>query len=95
MFFPGLLFHLVVTYLLHQPSSSSNTVKHCELLKSACLFSSGGAGTARLQQILAFSPDGSMLASASEKGTIVRVHHLPQVRPPFRDCSAVHALGNG
>ncbi|KAK3265343.1 hypothetical protein CYMTET_25963 [Cymbomonas tetramitiformis] len=32
---------------------------------------------------LAFSPDGSMLASASEKGTIIRVHHIYQAAKLF------------
>ena len=30
---------------------------------------------------LAFSPDGSLLASASEKGTVIRIHALPSAQP--------------
>jgi len=30
---------------------------------------------------LAFSPDGSLLASASEKGTVIRIHALPSAEP--------------
>lgn len=31
-----------------------------------------------LQELMSFNRDGTMLASASVKGTVIRVHHMPQ-----------------
>jgi autophagy-related protein 18 len=58
-----------------QGSSSSKTVDQC-----AKLLSSIGDVLLRLlslQGLLSWNHDGSLLASASQKGTVVRVHAMP------------------
>ena len=36
-----------------------------------------------LQAVMAWNADGSLLASASQKGTVLRVHRLPQATKAF------------
>eukprot|EP00240_Pyramimonas_obovata_P004118 CAMPEP_0118931720 /NCGR_PEP_ID=MMETSP1169-20130426/7962_1 /TAXON_ID=36882 /ORGANISM="Pyramimonas obovata, Strain CCMP722" /LENGTH=343 /DNA_ID=CAMNT_0006874253 /DNA_START=371 /DNA_END=1398 /DNA_ORIENTATION=+ len=59
--------------------SGSILVHDCDKLTALCELRAHRSPLA----LLAFSSDGTFLASASEKGTIIRVHNLPQASKVF------------